>query len=108
MCATYHQVVAATRPDMQPIELELFCSQMFALGGIVQLIRLRHELVPAVDVRQVHLEHARIGGHPEHAEARIDGRWVTLYLHGQPELTGRGFDRSDELTESVGGVYRGQ
>ena len=95
--AAQHEVIAAARPCMVPVEHEFLGGKARVPRLLVERRRLLDELRPVGGRRHVHFDHSRIGGDVEMRQPRITRRRIALKQHAHAERSRRRFDGGDQI-----------
>ena len=82
---------------MLAVDHELFRAQAGLARVLVNALGDRHAVVPGRGGMDVHLDHAGIGGHADHVQARVVRGRIALDMDLQVQAQGRGLDRVQQV-----------
>ncbi|MCY1214496.1 hypothetical protein D9M72_263100 [compost metagenome] len=95
--AAHHEVVAAAGAGVAAVGHELLGRQARLERGVVEELGVVDQFLPVVGRVDVDFDHARVGRHGQHLQARIARRRIAFHHDAHAQLLRGGFDGGDEV-----------
>jgi hypothetical protein len=95
--ATDHHMVAPTSAGMPPVDHEFVGPQATGARFVIDRLGRGDTIVPSMGGVDVHLDHAGIGGHADHVQARVIGGRIAFDMDGQVQFLRRQLCRGQQF-----------
>ncbi len=95
--AAEHEVIAAAGSRMPAVGHELLAAQIALGRGLIQILRVIDQLLPARGRMNIHLDHTRIRRHLQDLQACIARRRIAFEHHLHLQFSRRRFNRREQV-----------